>query len=99
MLEVMTFLSTAWECISPITLVNRFRKAGISSENQAQSQSDENDSLKLPAAELEEFEDRCEPPIDFTADGYLDAEEDVVTSEAIKRSLMQQYMMKMRKMI
>ena len=34
------------------------------------------------AAQLEEFQDRCESPIDFTVDGYVDADEDVVTSEA-----------------
>ena len=35
MLEAMTLLTAAWECVSPITLVNWFRKAGISSESQA----------------------------------------------------------------
>ena len=34
------------------------------------------------AAQLEESQDRCESPIDFTVDGYVDADEDVVTSEA-----------------
>ena len=34
------------------------------------------------AAHFEEFQDRCESPIDFTVDGYVDADEDVVTSEA-----------------
>ena len=33
------------------------------------------------AAQLEEFQGRCESPIDFTVDGYEDAGEDVVTSE------------------
>ena len=82
MLEAMTWLTAAWECVSPITLVNCFRKAGISSESQARSQSDDDDPFKLLAAQLEEFQDRCESPIDFTVDGYVDADEDVVTSEA-----------------
>ena len=82
MLEVMTLVTAAWECIWPITLVNCFRKTGISSESQAESQSNDNDSFKLFAAQLEEFQDRCESPIDFTVDGYLDADKDVVTSEA-----------------
>ena len=34
------------------------------------------------AAQLEEFQDRCESPIDFTVDGNVDPDEDVVTSEA-----------------
>ena len=82
MLQAMTLLTAAWECVSPTTLVNCFRKAGISSESQARSQSDDDDPFKLLAAQLEEFQDRCESPIDFTVDGYVDADEDVVTSEA-----------------
>ena len=34
------------------------------------------------AAQLEEFQERCESPTDFTVDGYVGADEDVVTSEA-----------------
>ena len=82
MLEAMTLLTVAWECVSPITLVNCFRKASMSSEFQALSQSDDDDPFKLLAAQLEEFQDKCESPSDFTVDGYVDADEDVVTSEA-----------------
>ena len=113
MLETMTLLTVDWECVSPITLVNCFREDDISSESQAQSQSDEDDPFKLLSAQLKEFHDRCQSPIDFTADSYVDADEDVATSEAhlltqilksslelLKRSLMQQNMMtRMRKMI
>ena len=55
MSEVMTLLNAAWECASPATLVNFFRKAGISSKSQARSQSNEDDPFKLFAAQLEEF--------------------------------------------
>ena len=82
MLEAMTLLTVAWECVSPITLVNCFRKAGMSSESQALSQSDDDDPFKLLAAQLEEFQDNSESSSDFTVDGYVDADEDVVTSEA-----------------
>ena len=82
MLEAMTLLTVAWECASPITLENCFRKAGMSSESQALSQSDDDDPFKLLAAQLEEFQDKCQSPSDFTVDGYVDADEDVVTSEA-----------------
>ena len=78
----MTLLTEAWRCVSPETLVNCFRKAGISSESQVRSQSDDNDPFKLLVAQLEEFHNRCESPIDFTVDGYVDADEDVVNSEA-----------------
>ena len=81
MLEAITLLTAAWECVSPITLVNCFRKAGISSESQARSQSDDDDPFKLLVAQHEEFKDRCESPIYFTVDGYVDADEDVATSE------------------
>ena len=78
----MTLLSATWEYVSPITFTNCFRKASMSSESQARSQSDDNDPFKLLAAQLEEFQDKCESPIDFTVDGYVYADEDVVTSEA-----------------
>ena len=81
LLEAMTLLTAAWECVSSITLVNCFRKGGISSEDQARSQSDDDDPFNLPVAQLEEFQDRCETPINFTVDGYVDAGEDVITSE------------------
>ena len=82
MLEVMTLLTAAWNCVSPITLVNCFRKVSIKSESQAQSQSNDDYPFKLLAAQPEEFQDRCESRIDFTVDGYVDAVKDVVTSEA-----------------
>ena len=82
MLEDMTLLTVAWECVSPVTLVNCFSKACISSESQALSQSDDDDPFKLLAAQLEEFQDKCESPSDFTVDDYVDADEDVITSEA-----------------
>ena len=63
-------------------MVNCFKKPVKSSESQARSQSDDDDPIKLLAAQLEEFQDSCESPIDFTVDGYVDADEDVVTSEA-----------------
>ena len=47
MLEAMALLTAAWEYVSPITLINCFRKAGISSESQARSQPDVDDLFKL----------------------------------------------------
>ena len=35
----------------------------------------------LLAAQLEEFQGKCESPLAFTVDGYVDADKDVVTSE------------------
>ena len=78
-LEALTSLTAPWECGSLITLVNCYRKAGTSSESQAQSQSDEDDLFKVLATQLEKFQDRCESPIDFTVVGYIDANEDVIS--------------------
>ena len=49
-LEAMTLLTAAWECVSSITLINCFRKGGISSEDQARSQPDDHDPFNLPVA-------------------------------------------------
>ena len=66
----------------PIILVNCIRKAGISSETQARSQSVDKDPFTLLGAQLKEFHDRCESSINFTFHGYVDGDEDVVlTSE------------------
>ena len=78
MLEAMTLLTAGLEYVSPITLVNCFRNGGISSESQTRSQSDDDDLFKLFAAQLEEFHNRCESGVN----GYVDADEDDVTSEA-----------------
>ena len=82
MLEAMTLLNAAWEYVSPITLVDCSRKAGISSESQAQGKSGEDDPFKLFAGHLEKFQGKSECPIDVTVDVYVDKHEDVVTSEA-----------------
>ena len=78
----ITLLTVAWECVSSITLVNCFRTAGMNSESQALSQSDDDDPFKLLAAQLEEFQDKCESASDFRVDRYVDADEDVVPSAA-----------------
>ena len=102
MLEAMTLLNAAWECVSPTALVNYFRKASISSESQARSQFDDDDPFKLLAAPIEEFQGKCKPPLNFTVNGSVDADKDVITSEVhfladsesslelLNRSLMQQ---------
>ena len=77
----MTLLTAAWECVSPITLVNSFRKASISSESQAQSQSDDDDLFKCLLHSLKNFKTGVNLQLTFTVDGYVDADEDVVTSE------------------
>ena len=62
-------------------LVTCFRKAGIISESEARSQSDDYDPIKILAVRLEDFQDSYQSPLDFRVDVYVDAEEDV-TSEA-----------------
>ena len=83
MLEAMTLLTVAMEYVSPITLVNCFRKAGISSQIQVRSQFEDDEPFKLLAAQLEEFQDRCKYSNDFTVEGYVDANEDVVILDVV----------------
>ena len=62
--------------------MNRLRKAGVSSESQVRSQSDDDDPFKLLDAQLEDFQDKRESaPVDFKVDGYVDVDEDVLTSQ------------------
>ena len=75
MLEAMTLLTASLECVSPITLANCCRKAGVGSESQARSQADDDGLFKLFVVQFEEFQDRCESPIDFTVDDYVVADE------------------------
>ena len=78
----MTFLTAAWECVSEETFMNCFKKAGISSESQVPSQSDDDDPFKLLDVPLEGFQDKRESPLfDFTVDGYVNVSEDDLTSE------------------
>ena len=59
-------------------LLNCFKKAGISSEIQVPSKSDDGDTLKLFDAQLKYLEKRRESSlVDFT----VDVDEDVLTSE------------------
>ena len=55
MLEAMTLLTAAWESVSQETLVNCLEKAGIISESQVRSQSDDDDPFKLLDVQLKDF--------------------------------------------
>ena len=75
-------LTAVWECVLQETLVNCFRKSGISPESQVWSQSNDDYSSKLLDAQLKYFQDKRESPIvDFPVDGYADENGDVFTSE------------------
>ena len=77
----MTLIVAAWECIRPETVINCFKKAGISLGAQVQSQLDEDDPFKLLATQMDDFRNNChdndESSIDFTVNTYVDADEDV----------------------
>ena len=78
----MTLLTAVWECVSQETLVKCFKKAGVSSESQIRSQSDDDDPFKLLDAQLEDFQDKRESSlISFTVEGCVDVDEEVLTSE------------------
>ena len=68
-LEAMVLLTASWDRVSSETLVNFFRKAGISYDSQFQSRSDDDDPFNLLAErvdELKENSDTFSPPVDFT---------------------------------
>ena len=81
----MTLIVVAWECVTPETVINCFKKAGISLGAQVQSQLDEDDPFKLLATQMDDFRNNCydndESSIDFTVSTYVDADEDVQTFE------------------
>ena len=75
MLEAMTLLTAAWECVSKEILVDCFKKAGISSESQVQSQCNCDAPFKLLDAKFESFQGSRESSlVDFTVEEYVDAE-------------------------
>ena len=58
------------------------KKAGISSERKVQSQSDGNDPFKLLDAQLQDSQDQWKFSfVDFTIQGYIDVDEDILTLE------------------
>ena len=58
------------------------KKAGISSERKVQSQSDGNDPFKLLDAQLQDSQDQWKFSfVDFTIEGYIDVDEDILTLE------------------
>ena len=74
----MTLLTAVWECVSQETLVKCFKKAGVSSESQIRSQSDDDDPFKLLNAQLEDFQDKRESSlVSFTVEGCVDVDEEV----------------------
>ena len=81
MLEAMTLLTAAWECVSQETWSNfLFQESRHKFWGSYTTPVD--DPFELLDAELEDFQDRSESPIiDFTVDGYVDEDEDVLTSE------------------
>ena len=58
------------------------KKAGVSSERKVQSQSDGNDPFKLLDAQLQDSQDQWKFSfVDFTIQGYIDVDEDILTLE------------------
>ena len=82
MLEARNFPTVTWECVSEETLVNSFKKAGVSSESQVWSKFDDDYSFNLLDSQLKYFQDKRESPfVDFPLDGYADENGDAFTSK------------------
>ena len=82
MLEAKNFPTVTWECVSEETLVNSFKKAGVSSESQVWSKFDDDYSFKLLDSQFKYFQDKRKSPfVDFPLDGYADENRDAFTSK------------------
>ena len=69
-LKAMSLLVEAWDRVTAITVMNCFRKSGISTESQQQSLNDADDSFKALASDMEELRARYERliPSEMAAD-------------------------------
>ena len=80
-LEAMILLTAAWDRVSSVTLVNCFRKAGISSNHQLQSLADDDDPFKFLMEQVDELKKLEGESVDFTVEEFLDADKDTLTCE------------------
>lgn len=55
----MTLLTAALKCVSQNALVKYFKKVGIRSESQVQSQFGDDDSFIMLDQQLQDFQDTC----------------------------------------
>ena len=83
-LVAMDMLVAAWDKVTPGTINNCFRAAGISHQSQESAISDDDDPFKTLAEEINNLKERVPElaPENVTADIVVECDDDAATSEA-----------------
>ena len=83
-LDAMKFLVQAWNRVSKDTILNCFKKAGISREAQSDSVEEIDDPFKSLQSDLDELQllDQSLVPDGITAEDYADTDNNLVVSES-----------------
>ena len=80
-LEAMRILVKSWEAVSANTVVNCFKKAGISKETQTASINDEDDPFKSLAESIGVLKNRGLVDETFDVDDFVDIDFEISTSK------------------
>ena len=80
-LDAIRMLVESWDDVSSTTVINCFKKAGISEETQTASIEDEDDPFKLLAENVVELILRGVVDDNFVVDDYVDVDFHVCTNE------------------
>ena len=84
-LDAMNLLVQAWDYVSNETIINCFKKSGISTDAQEAAQNDDDDPFKDQASELLELKGSHPElvPNGLTGEEFIDADIDVATYEPL----------------
>ena len=84
-LDAMNLLVQAWDYVSNETIINCFKKSGISTDAQEAAQNDDDDPFKDLASELLELKGSHPElvPTGLTGEEFIDADMDVATYEPL----------------
>ena len=81
MLDAMNMLVSSWNAVSTETIVNCFRKAGISSSSQELAQTDGDDPFKELSEELSHLREINPTEYEMSSDEFLGLDDNVCTTE------------------
>ena len=84
-LDAIDILAASWSMVSETTIVNCFAKAGLSSENQHQAESDEDDPFKDLVEELTKLQNRDQEiaPEKTSAEEFIDCDDQILARAAL----------------
>ena len=81
MLDAMNMLVSSWNAVSSETIVNCFRKVGISSSSQELAQTDGDDPFKELSEELSRLREINPTEYEMTSDEFLGLDDNACTTE------------------